>query len=419
MPELKPISGHTGCYFIRRYLEKNDRAIARDYFNLDAWDERAMEGYDESPKAGIDWAREMDAFRELHGNHLPVGGMRARTFKHFVLSPDPEDDISLEQLRDLTKAWVLRFWPDYQSAIVYHDDNAGRIPHAHIVVNNTNVVTFRRMHTDNPLELNQVLQDMARERGLRGMSNVVEAKALASKDDQAEIPDRMTARTPRTRQRVYLGRQEKEIVASGGYSWVSDIRNRVSIARSVARSEDEFREMLSTMGVDVADNSAGARRRDWVFSLSEEPSKKVSGERLGYMFGKEALGRRFERIGSYRPSERSAAAIAVRAERAVILNDVGELEAMSRALETCSRYGIRSIEEAECRIERAASPEQKDELEAARDYMGANSLLPRRVSRKAEPQRHLDTEQSRRKQLEQAQQQQRTQERSRNRERSR
>ena len=39
MPILKPIYGHTGCRNVRRYLEKNGRAIARDFFNL-SWDER-------------------------------------------------------------------------------------------------------------------------------------------------------------------------------------------------------------------------------------------------------------------------------------------------------------------------------------------------------------------------------------------
>lgn len=51
-------------------------------------------------------------------------------------------------------------------AIVYHDDNEHRIPHAHIVVNNTNVETGRRLHVPQPKELNRDLQQMARERGL-------------------------------------------------------------------------------------------------------------------------------------------------------------------------------------------------------------------------------------------------------------
>lgn len=68
----------------------------------------------------------------------------------------------------------MRFFGDYQVAIVYHDDNESRIPHAHLIVNCTNLVTGNRLHTDNPFELNRALQDMARERGLNGFSNIME-----------------------------------------------------------------------------------------------------------------------------------------------------------------------------------------------------------------------------------------------------
>ena len=82
---------------------------------------------------------------------------------------------------------------------------------------------------------------------------------------------------------------------SGGYSWVGDIRARVALAKTTAHDESEFLGILDALGVHVADNSAKARRDDWVFSLAEEPSKKVSGERLGFVYGKEMLRRRFER----------------------------------------------------------------------------------------------------------------------------
>lgn len=140
MPILKPISGHTGCRNVRRYLEKNGRAIARDFFNL-SWDEREMAGYDEAGKEAVEWDREMNRTRASFGNDAPYKGRKARTYKHFVISPDPEDDIDIEALRGLASDWALRFFGDHQIAIVYHDDNANGIPHAHVVVNNTNLKT--------------------------------------------------------------------------------------------------------------------------------------------------------------------------------------------------------------------------------------------------------------------------------------
>ena len=153
---------------IQRYLEKRDRALAKDFFNLSV-DER--DGYGDEDK-DIRWADEMDATRRAFGNDTPFGAMRARTYKHFIISPDPEDGIDLEALRELAKAWALEHFADFQVAIVYHDDNASRIPHAHIVVNNTNLETGKRMHHDDPKELNRSLQKMAKERELLSLIHI-------------------------------------------------------------------------------------------------------------------------------------------------------------------------------------------------------------------------------------------------------
>ena len=211
MPILKPISGHGSTVGIRRYLEKKNRALARDFFNL-SWDERKDIDTPEDKKEFVLWDVEMDATRAEFGHDEPWHGMRARTFKHFVLSPDPDDAIGLAELRELSGAWALRFFPDNQIAIVYHDDNARGIPHAHIVVNSTNLLTGNRMHTEHPEDLNRALQDMARERGLSGLSN--QRKPSEGKADAAE---KNKVNAPRTRRNVYLGRQEREIAKAGGY----------------------------------------------------------------------------------------------------------------------------------------------------------------------------------------------------------
>ena len=286
MPILKPISGHGSTGGIRRYLEKGGRALARDLFNL-SYDERDGGALGDEAKEACAWDAEMDATRAAFGTDAPWRGKPARTFKHFVLSPDPGDDIDLAALRELACSWALKHFGDHEIAIVYHDDNARGIPHAHIVVNNANLRTGYRMQTQHPEDLNRDLQDMARERGLSGLSN----------DRAPESPSRARGHAgaggPRSRRSVYLGRAEKEIMRSGGYSWVGDIRARVALAKTTARDEAEFLGILDALGVHVADNSAKARRDDWVFSLAEEPSKKVSGERLGFVYGKEMLRRPF------------------------------------------------------------------------------------------------------------------------------
>ena len=341
MPILKQIAGHGSCARLQRYLEKNGRALARDLFNFDGVPEPDHD-VEPDPIGRFDWAGTMDRVRKEEGNDLPWKGKEARTFKHFVLSPSPADGMDLRSLRELSQAWVRRFFPDYHVAIVYHDDNEGRIPHAHIVVNNTNVVTGRRMHTDDPLELNRTLQEMAAKRGLDALSNErpkprTGFQRLSSNGTGAQA-------RPRTLQETYRGRAERRAEETGGYSWVADIRSRVSVAKNLARSEREFRRILGMMGVDMEDNSPHARRQDWVFSLSDAPARRVSGERLGASYGKAALERRLVGARVEHLTDASSRELLRLARKAVELKDLGELDSLSRALETCSRWGIASVD---------------------------------------------------------------------------
>ena len=93
MPYVKPISGHGGTAKIMRYLTKDGRALAADYLNLEH-DSRLQPG-GEMP-VSYDWAHDMDAMREACGTNEPWKGKPARTFKHYVFSPDPGDPLNLE-----------------------------------------------------------------------------------------------------------------------------------------------------------------------------------------------------------------------------------------------------------------------------------------------------------------------------------
>lgn len=132
MPVLKAISGHTSCAGPMRYLAKGGRALAVDLVNIDA-------PADDRERAAFDWAAVMDATRRSYSNDTPWGGLPCRTYKHYVLSPDPKDGISLENLRGLATEWAKAAFGSHEVAIVYHDDNEGHVPHAHVIVNNTNL----------------------------------------------------------------------------------------------------------------------------------------------------------------------------------------------------------------------------------------------------------------------------------------
>ena len=311
MPLLKPISGHTSCRGVYRYLTRDGRALAADYLNLDV---------PERGDIAFDWAAAMDATRTHWRNDTPWGDRPCRTYKHYVLSPDPNDHVSLNALRELAVAWAREHFGDYEVAIVYHDDNAGRIPHAHVVVNNTNIVTGHRLQDPDPKELKHSLQRMAKERGLSDFDSVEERSSARGRV------------RPRTLQAEHVRRAEREIAEKGGYSWVADIRARVRVARSVTRDEDEFRGLLKSLGVEVEDNSAKARRRDWVFSLSGHPTWRVSGESLGLDYGRESLMRGFSLGMAGHLSDASERRVAELARSAVELGNLSELERLSEAL---------------------------------------------------------------------------------------
>lgn len=385
MAVLKAINGHTGCGRIKDYLEKGGRALLRDFFNL-SWDEVEDKGLDAAFKDEVDWAQEMDALRRDYGNDTPWKGQRAITFRHYVISPDPSDNIGLDGLRELTHAWVRKHFSDYQVAVIYHDDNRQRIPHAHIVVNNTNLETGRRLHIPNALDMNRSLQEVARARGLAAFDNEMPKGRVGQSDPR-------TPPRPRTRWATYINKAERGILDAGAYSWVSDIRNRVSVAKVLSRNEGEFMRILELLEIKVAENSSQAPREDWIFSLADQPSKKVSGERLGMTFGKIALTERFERIGSYHPDAASSRAILSMATDAVEINDVAELGGLAKAVETNARYSIgssadygRRIETLQRRMERetgskaaAKCAERIQELAEAREYASRHSLVPDEV----------------------------------------
>jgi hypothetical protein len=266
MTYVKPISGHTGLAGARRYFERDGRALAHDYLELDApvigEDEDGLPAYEDYA-----WDEAMDDRRDAEGNDSPWRGRRARTYKHYVLSPDPADAITLAQLRVMATSWARDSFPDFQVAIVYHDDNENHVLHAHVIVNNTNVRTGRRLQDPDPGALNGRLQAISREMGLSHFEGRLD-------------PDHHDTRETGARtdyQRVHVGREESEIAGRDGYSWVADIRARVDIARGTARDADDLRGILSTMGVTVEDTRNG----DWKFALSDQPSRCVTGTRLG------------------------------------------------------------------------------------------------------------------------------------------
>lgn len=354
---VKAISGHTGARGVMRYLERDGRALARDFLNIGA----PIEGWEgDLPRYGAcDWAAEMDSVREAAGNGREWRGRAARTWKHYVLSSDPGSRVDLSTLRELAVEWASEHFPDHQVAIVYHDDNEGRIPHAHVVVNNTSLETGRRLQVPDPLELNRSFQRLEAERGLPHLSN----EPLA----------RPTARARRSR-------GERAAEARGERSWVADIRTRADVARALAASPAEYRSLLAAMGVELADAARRGPRRDWVYSLADSPSRRTRGERLGLDYGRASVCAAV--IGGAPPIDRGAAIRAAR--EAVAVDGRAELDRLANAASTIWRRRARSLAALDgmaAAAERAWRRGKAEALRRAREFAAEKGLLPQRSER--------------------------------------
>ena len=361
MPFIKAISGHTRLGAAQRYLEKEGRALARDFLNLDA----PMEGLgdDGLPEYGVyDWSSVMDGTREKLGNDRPFKGRKARTYKHYIISPDPRDAVSLSRLRSVTVSWVEENFGDYEVAIVYHDDNEHHVPHAHVVVNNTNLNTGRRLQDPDPGALNGSLQRIARDAGLTHFVGRLDGAAR----DETHYRRRAVDRT------------EASLTKRGEYSWVADIRARVDVAKGIAKSSDDFRQALREMGVNVRESAS--RKGDWVYSLAGTPSRQVTGSKLGASYT------RREVTGWLRsPTRRAPGPVTVRNVRevaagAIEVKDLRELVALSEAVSVVSRGGFRSLSAMDSAASRMRGMPNREatvaRLERVRQYCAEHGILP-------------------------------------------
>lgn len=364
MTYVKPISGHTGLTGARRYFERDSRALAHDYLELDA----PVIGEDEDglPVYGdYAWDEVMDDRRTAEGNDSPWRGRQARTYKHYVLSPDPADAITLAQLRVMATSWARDSFHDFQVAIVYHDDNENHVPHAHVIVNNTNVRTGRRLQDPDPGALNGRLQAISREMGLSHFDGRI---------DQDHHDTRRTgARTDY--QRVHVGREESEIAERDGYSWVADIRARVDIARGIARDVEDLRDTLSTMGVTVEDTRNG----DWKFALSAQPSRCVTGTRLGTDYQRPNVTRELSSPRRTKLPEGSRGCIEAIAHDAMEVRDLAELRCLAEAVGTARENHATSLDQLDAGAARARArndDEATRKIVRARSYASRNGILP-------------------------------------------
>lgn len=268
---------------IKDYLDNEfgrspGRAIAWDYVNL-------------SERESKHWDEVMDATRKEYGHDKDWHGRASRQYTHFIISPDPRDAVDIDTLRELTTRWVAEFFGgptdddwnhvgilgDYQVAIAYHDDNTNHVPHAHVIVNATNLHTGKKMEIKNDINehlMPERLQEIANELGLsyfddEGLNVVRTEKKLKNKS---------------------LTSTELRLVQEAKFSWKDELRSRIDIAKCISGTEEDFINALDEMGVGVRQSKE--REDDWVYYDNRNPRYwECRGFKLGAEYKKTSIER--------------------------------------------------------------------------------------------------------------------------------
>lgn len=247
--------------FVDDYLESGHGQEHRPL----AWGAQHL--FTESPHG---WSREMDATRARWGKD------EGRTYYHFVISADPEDHASAEEMRDVALEWLRRTHPDAQAAVSVHDDNADHVMHAHVIVNSVIPTTGRKVHRSDGDVIREAdaLQDICDEHGLGALPRLGERRRGG-------------------RQRAWTGQEthrsaaERGIGARGGHSWVAACRMAVDMSVAGASSWDEFVARMESRGYGVH-----VTRRGVTYVCPGGRGghdRMVRGERMGTLYSREGV----------------------------------------------------------------------------------------------------------------------------------
>lgn len=274
MAMVKSIASNLKCVFhIQDYLEKNNRAIARDFLNFPTDCDHTR-----------NWSYFFDETRAEYGNDRQWGGKDPVTYQHFIISPDPRDEVDLDTLRAFVTEWTNDLFGGgegslgaFEVAIVYHDDNNRGIPHAHVVVNNTNLETGNKLHTSRKESkfLATHLQDLALKHGLTAFEN----------DGPAKLEP--TLKVKRTAAENAIRKERK-------FSWKQELRNVADIAVRTSDGIPQFLDACAAYGVEV---SVSRSDKDFVYAHPANPTRwRCSGKQLGESYVPKAIRERIEQV---------------------------------------------------------------------------------------------------------------------------
>jgi len=403
MSVLKRLRSHEKAVFIEKYLTRENRALAVDLYNCSEMDAHAGS-----------WGNQMDYIRRINGHEKNIGKKRPVTYHHFIISPDPRDHVSLDDLRRFVGEWVeerlaaggggAAMYGEFQVAAAFHDDNARHIPHAHLIINATNLETGNRLHLDEAEneEVFTSLQKKSREYGWRyfdedkgGRNTIQQADEPVQREAFSTISvgqgqDGQTPAKGKTATRI------QDMRDRGAYVWSDDILARVAIAYTLSGSEPEFLRLCGTLGVVVSDSARG----DYKFALKSAETRCKNGASLDKSFSKASVKRSFatgrkssfhETTDAYKRdilSSITGTSYLHSEGVAWIVPGTGyTLSDVAQAIDTNILYDIRSFSDYDAALAGEAAPVFRKDLEHSKNVAAACGMFAQSDGYNAAPAR--------------------------------
>ena len=202
------------------------------------------------------------------------------------------------------------------------------------------------------------LQRMSSERGLHAFT--AEATSVNHAEWARIDAERGVREGPKhTVQPTYRSKADKEI-ESRGASWKADVRMRMSVARRLSTTEEEFFRQCAALGLKVTPATSKRNRGEYIYQHPSGGSRRVCGARLGYDWSARGIRRRLERDvrdGVKKPDAEGLALIDALVEglsrdghmplevigftndRSITARDVGNL------IDVCERMDVRSLDD--------------------------------------------------------------------------
>lgn len=253
---------------LEKYLEDNNRSLCQD-----------ASPFLRDPK---NWGKEFDQDRCACNKD---GG---RKLYHFVISPNPEDNCTLEQLRAVSQTWVNQKFGDCKYVIDYHDDNG--ILHAHIAVNAIRLNGYKiQIDPEEWADLPNSCHRIAREYGLRSALNDVLSPRKRAKEKKYTSSCRKAFHTQSF--------AENAMHKRGVVTWKDEIRNLLDKNKKFAPDWLTFKKMMLIEGIEVREtrqgvtfNNLNAGEKGWNFACKD---CKLGTKREPFRYTREEISKYF------------------------------------------------------------------------------------------------------------------------------